>query len=333
MTDPADLTDGRDPIAADPGRFAFALLPGTQVVTRVVVADPDGTIVARVGAVGVVADVEEDGRYCVRFSTGRLGSLTREQLSLRRRMQETSLGPPRDAAATLDTLLDQHLVFRCLIGSQAYGLARESSDEDRRGIYQAPASMLWSLQGAPDFLERPETEEAYWELKHFVVLALKANPNTLECLYSPIIEHVAGAGHELLAIRDAFLSKLTYQTYNGYVLSQFRKIEIDLRNHGEPKWKHVMHLIRLLLAGISVLRTGTVAVDVGDHRDRLLAIRDNEVPWEQIDAWRLELQRELDEAYATTSLPDLPDHRRVDGFLIDARRAAAAAEDTAGSAS
>lgn len=311
-----------------PGRFPFALLPGTQVVTRVVVADDDGTVVARVGAVGVIADTEEDGRYCVRFSTGRLGLLTRDQLSLRRRVQETSLGPPREAAAILDELLTHHLVFRCLIGSQAYGLARASSDEDRRGIFQAPAEMLWSLQGAPDFLERPETEEAYWELKHFVVLALKANPNTLECLYSPIVEHVAGAGEELLAIRDAFVSKLTYQTYNGYVLSQFRKIEIDLRTHGEPKWKHVMHLIRLLLAGISVLRTGTVLVDVGDHRDHLLAIRDAEMSWEQIDAWRLELQRELDEAYATTTLPDLPDYRRVDRFLIDARRTAARADET-----
>jgi len=36
-------------------------------------------------------------------------------------------------------------------------------------------------------LECDSTQEAYWELKKFLVLALKANPNVLECLYSPMI--------------------------------------------------------------------------------------------------------------------------------------------------
>ena len=61
---------------------------------------------------------------------------------------------------------------------------------------------------------------------------------------------------ELLDMRAAFLSKLIYQTYNGYVMSQFKKLEQDLRNRGEIKWKHAMHLIRLLLEGVSVLREG-----------------------------------------------------------------------------
>jgi hypothetical protein len=34
-----------------------------------------------------------------------------------------------------------------------------------------------------------------------------------------------------------------------------------------------MHLIRLLISGIDILRNQRVAVDVGEHRDELLAIR------------------------------------------------------------
>ena len=71
---------------------------------------------------------------------------------------------------------------------------------------------------------------------------------------------------------------MVYQTYNGYVMTQFKKLQADLRNQGEVKWKHVMHLIRLLLSGITVLREGFVPVRVDEHREKLLAIKRGEMP-------------------------------------------------------
>jgi hypothetical protein len=62
-------------------------------------------------------------------------------------------------------------------------------------------------------------------------------------------------------------------SHSGYVASQFKKLQTDLRNQGQIKWKHAMHLIRLLISGIDILRNQRVAVDVGEHRDELLAIR------------------------------------------------------------
>jgi hypothetical protein len=62
-------------------------------------------------------------------------------------------------------------------------------------------------------------------------------------------------------------------SYSGYVASQFKKLQTDLRNQGQIKWKHAMHLIRLLISGIDILRNQRVAVDLGEHRDELLAIR------------------------------------------------------------
>ena len=46
----------------------------------------------------------------------------------------------------------------------------------------------------------------------------------LEVLYSPLVTQVTPAGEALLEIRGAFLSRLVYQTFNGYVLSQFKKM-------------------------------------------------------------------------------------------------------------
>ena len=221
--------------------------------------------------------------------------------------------------------LHRFVVFRCIVGSTAYGLNIESSDVDRRGYYLPPADLHWSLKGVPEQLETGE-EECYWEIEKFIRLALKANPNVLECLYSPLIETCSPLAQELVDMRQAFLSQCFHRTYNSYVLSQFKKIERDLRNQREVRWKHVMHLIRLLLSGIVVLKHGVVPLQVDEYRDRLLAIRRGEFPWDQIEQWRLGLHREMDQALENTHLPLYPDYDRANAFLLRARRFAASSE-------
>jgi len=192
----------------------------------------------------------------------------------------------------------------------------------RRGIYLPPADLHWSLYGVPDQLENHDTQEAYWELQKFLTLALKANPNVLECLYTPLVERTTPLADELLRMRSIFLSRMVYQTYNGYVLSQFKKMQADLRIHGQVKWKHVMHLIRLLLSGIRILRDEFVPVRVEEHRTELLAIRRGDVPWKEVEAWRKRLHVEFDAAAGATKLPERPDYERANVFLIEARRSA-----------
>ncbi|MBC7928767.1 MAG: nucleotidyltransferase domain-containing protein [Bryobacteraceae bacterium] len=215
--------------------------------------------------------------------------------------------------------------YRCIVGSTAYGLSQVGSDVDRRGFYLAPADLEWSLSGLPAQLET-DSEEVYWELEKFIRLALKANPNVLECLYSPMVETCTPIANELIEMRHAFLSRHVHRTYNAYVLSQFTKLEQDLRAHGQIRWKHVMHLVRLLLSGIVVLTEGFVPVSVEGCREHLLAIRRGEIPWDHVERWRLSLHRKFDDALESTPLPEHPDYSRANQFLIRARRAAASAE-------
>jgi hypothetical protein len=107
------------------------------------------------------------------------------------------------------------------------------------------------------------------------------------------------------------------------VLSQFKKLEADLRRQGRPRWKHVMHLLRLQMAAVDLLRSGRLELDVGPHRERLLAVRAGLVAWAQVEAWRLDLHRELDDALAGTVLPATPDVGRVDRWLRGIRAASA----------
>jgi hypothetical protein len=113
---------------------------------------------------------------------------------------------------------------------------------------------------------------------------------------------------------------LAYQTYSGYVLSQFKKLEADFRRDGAPKWKHVMHLIRLLLAARGLLLDGNLVVDVGSDRDRLLAVKRGELSWPEVEQWRLGLHEELDNALRRTVLPATPDVARVDAWLRSVRK-------------
>ena len=293
------------------------LPPGTRVtaVAEVRIAETGATLPA--GAVGVIVRSPGDAphAYRVRFPDGAEASLCRSELRILKSVRESGVG---EASADIDW--NRFVIYRCIVGSRAFGLDTDSSDVDRRGIYLPPAELQWSLFGVPEQLENEETQETYWELGKFLRLALKANPGILECLYTPLIENADDLARELLAMRGAFLSKLVYQTYNGDVLSQFKKLEQDLRARGAIKWKHAMHLIRLLLSGITILRDAEVPVRVEEHRERLLAIRRGEMPWEEVDAWRLDLHRQFDAAFVSTSLPERPDFDRANAFLLKARR-------------
>jgi uncharacterized protein len=295
---------------------------GTQVVTLVDIPGAAGLVLHPRGTVGVVvkAPTDHEHSYRVRFPDGFEAPLKRSEVTMLAQFKEGEIGDVAHAVAQTD--LYARVIYRCVIGSQAYGLAEAGSDVDRRGIYLPTADQRWSLYGVPEQLENEETQEAYWELQKFLVLALKANPNVLECLYTPLVEKATPLAEELLGLKAIFLSRLVYQTYNGYVMSQFKKMQADIRNHGQVKWKHVMHLIRLLLSGIGVLRDGYVSVKVDDHRGRLLAIRRGEVPWEDVEKWRLWLHQEFNAAFENTKLPERPDYERANAFLISARRRA-----------
>ena len=314
------------------------IFAGTQVISLVEVRGTNNSLVHPRGAVGVVTRTPtgDQNQFLVRFPDGFEASLTREQLDVLKHFKDrrgdvgrdTQCVPPSTQPVPVGSLgtaspafdLESFIIYRCVVGSRAYGLDNDDSDTDRRGIYLAPADLQWSLFGAPEQFEDNATQSCYWELQKFLTMALKANPNILECLYSPMVEKVTPLGEELLSLRQQFLSQMIFQTFNGYAMSQFKKIEQDIRNHGEVRWKHAMHLLRLLLTGAATLREARVPVRVEAHRDRLLAVKRGEVPWTEVDAWRKELHRDFERALAETKLPERPDYEAANRFLIKARR-------------
>ena len=153
---------------------------GMQVATLKEIIGQNGRIAHPRGAVGVVvkSPADLDHAYRVRFPDGVEASLNSSELTTLAKFLDGGIVDLRLAGQQSE--LFNRVIFQCVIGSQAYGLADAASDIDRRGIYLPPAELHWSLSGVPEQLECQEAQETYWEIEKFLVLALKANPNVLE---------------------------------------------------------------------------------------------------------------------------------------------------------
>jgi uncharacterized protein len=215
------------------------------------------------------------------------------------------------------------LVLSVVVGSRAYGLDVPGSDHDRRGVFVTPARDLWPLTKPPTHRDGPADEQFSWEFERFCTLALQANPTVLEVLWSPLIEIITPDGTALRDIRTAFLSRHVADTYGAYARDQLRRVDARRARTGETNHKQAMHMIRLLLAGAHVLRTGDVLVDVRPLRARLLAIKHGEIAWSAVTAWVEDLQADLAAAAASTTLPEHPDRNAIDQLLFRVRRESA----------
>ena len=116
----------------------------------------------------------------------------------------------------------QHLLFKGISGSQAYGLALPHSDVDMKGVFVLPQKEFYGLQYT-DQLNNESNDLVYYELKKFVDLLVKNNPNILELLSTPddCVLYRHAVMNQLQPAR--FLSRLCNQTFAGYASAQIKK--------------------------------------------------------------------------------------------------------------
>jgi predicted nucleotidyltransferase len=221
------------------------------------------------------------------------------------------------------------VLLRGVVGSQAYGLAREGSDTDRLGVFAWRTDAFWHLDGfimQETFVQHEPYDMQEHELQKYLLLALKCNPTVMELLWLPKANYKVRTrlGSELIALRKAFLStKYVRSAYGGYAKQQAERLR---QRHAEGKEgfssdtkkrtaKHARHCFRLLEQGRQLMETGSLDVRVKDPQSYWafddMAVRDILGRFEEADA---EFQA------AESVLPDAPDFARVDMFLYRARR-------------
>jgi hypothetical protein len=194
---------------------------GTEVVTRV-----DRMVDNELrpqGATGRVKSVDGD-RVEVAFLDGKTATYLRVEVTPRK------LGVQRYAQrrAAAWECLRPTVVIDTLVGSRAWGVAEEGSDEDRRGVFVLPFAWTTGLAEPPLDLVSVDGSHTYWEIGKAIRQALRADPNTLEMLFAhPHVVDEMGA--QLVAIRDAFLSIEIYGSFGRYALSQLDRLEHNQR--------------------------------------------------------------------------------------------------------
>jgi predicted nucleotidyltransferase len=217
-----------------------------------------------------------------------------------------------------ETWLRPHWIeYQAVIGSRAYGLAHENSDWDLRGWYLPPIDETLGLKEAPEQVSVPGEDTVYYEIKKLIRLALQGNPNILEILWSPQVRRSTVLSDWLLSRRGDFLSQRLRNTHLGYAMEQFHKME----RAPEAPWKHAMHLLRVLLAGISAFETGEILVEITDPEwlETLKRVRAGQVSRADFDTLHQDLRARFDRAVALQELPPEPDFEAANDFLLRAR--------------
>lgn len=254
----------------------------------------------------------------------------------------TSAGVFPNDWSTRGVSVPERIVFRCIVGSQAYGLATPESDTDRLEVYQAPRSAFLGLKSPPEHKVTKDERGDFtrWELGKFCRLALRGNPTALELLWTPLrlVEELSPTGSSLRGLRIAFLSKHLYFRYRGFVESQRQRMVQDGRSAhghnipaGEPyDYKAACHALRLCVQGAVLLGEWELPVDLrvpelsSEYRI-IRRVRQGELTLGAFLSHLDDFRSRLDAAFADTTLPDEPDRARVESWLIATREAGDAA--------
>lgn len=121
--------------------------------------------------------------------------------------------------------LGSNIILLTLGGSHAYGMDKEDSDVDVRGISLNSKSDI--LLGA-DFEQvvDVDTDTTVYSFNKMIQLLTSNNPNTIEqlgCLPQHYF-YLSEIGKELLDNRKIFLSQICVHTFGGYASSQLRRM-------------------------------------------------------------------------------------------------------------
>lgn len=230
----------------------------------------------------------------------------------------------------------KHSICLMYRGSIAHGTFIPNSnpnsidDKDIIGIAIPPNNYFFGLKSFEQFDKKQE----YWDVlvydfRKFIRLLIKSNPNVMQVLWTP--EHLTLKSEwqfkELLANKNLFVHKGIYKSFCGYSRGQLHKMEFMAYNGymGEKRkglvdkygydCKNAQHLIRLLRQGIEFLNTGELTVERPDKSD-LIQIKTGQWSIEKVKREAARLFKDMEDAYATSKLPERPDIEKIDELVI-----------------
>ncbi len=202
-------------------------------------------------------------------------------------------------------------------------------DVDIFGVVVPPRPYIIGL----DTFEQFESKVDKWDvlcydLRKFVRLLIKMNPNVLNALWTPEKFYLreTPAWQRIRENRSLFSSKQIFKSFCGYSQAQMHKMESMVHNgymgekrkslvekHGYDT-KNGQHLIRLLRQGIEFLSTGELNVERPDAQE-LINIKRGEWSIDRIHNEAKRLFGLIEEAHLNSKLPGQPDRMSINLLL------------------
>lgn len=125
-----------------------------------------------------------------------------------------------------DKTLGKNIILLTLGGSHAYGMDKEGSDLDVRGIALNNKSEILLGKDFEQVVDI-DTDTTIYSFNKMIQLLMSSNPNTIEqlgCLPEHYL-YLSDIGKELLNNKKMFLSKICIHTFGGYSQAQLRRLQ------------------------------------------------------------------------------------------------------------
>jgi uncharacterized protein len=226
-------------------------------------------------------------------------------------------------------------LFVTVSGAHLYGFESPDSDVDLRGCHLLPLRQVVGLKQPELTLEFSgmhrgiEVDLVSHDAGKYLGLLVRNNGYVLEQIFSPLVV----TGDEFLArLRQIALRCITrhhYFHYRGFIATQRKLLEKE-----QPKRaKTLLYAYRVLLTGIHLLSTSEVEANLRHlneqfrlpYIDDLIASKTGEfvgmptLDWVFHDAELRRLEQQLDDAHATSSLPEERDFEAVNELIVELR--------------
>lgn len=238
--------------------------------------------------------------------------------------------------------IENNLSYTTVIGSQAYGMSNDDSDQDlysfavtqKEELFPHLYGHLYGFGPKKEIFETYSKHSIFYKEKEYDVsihgivkyfnLLLDNNPSQLETLFTPFncVLYTNDVGKLVRDNRHIFLSKKCYHRYIGYAYGQLslmsRKNVTGKRLALYEKYgydtKAASHVVRLCYFGEQILQENDL--ETTRHSDHLKAIRKGEMTEAELRQWFTSREQSLKKLYDDSKIQYSPNEEAIKNLLL-----------------
>ncbi|MEY3176137.1 MAG: hypothetical protein RLZZ436_4051 [Planctomycetota bacterium] len=245
--------------------------------------------------------------------------------------------------------LPANMLYETRMGSTAYGVSTDNSDIDIYGVAMPLRDHMFPhLAGEIAGFGKPQPRFEVFQQHHvrdpdaqgekgcqydinvyslprYFTLCMECNPNLIDSLFTAqdCVLHLTRVGSMVRERRSLFLHKGIWTRFKSYAYNQLHKMQsrqpqgkrTELLEQYGFDVKYAYHVVRLLYECEQLLMYGEM--DLRRDRAHLKAIRRGEVTEADIRSWAADKEKQLENLYLQSRLPDEPDEAAIRRLLLE----------------